>query len=277
MYNQATSFLARTVLQGPWRQLWRDRVFIATLVRREIEGRYRGAYGGLLWYILNNLVLLSIYSFVFGTIFRARWNIPGAQGNFSVPLFLGMIIFNVFAECISRAPITITSNANYVKRVVFPLEVLPVVSMGAALFNFFVGLLVMGCLAAVLGADIHWQVVWLPVLLLPIIALVLGLSWFLASIGVYVRDVVHIVGFVVISVMFLSPIFFPGSAFPEKFRSWMFANPMTFPIEAGRSAALQGQTPDLYMLGVMMVVGLVVAHLGYAWFQATRKGFADVL
>jgi len=275
--NNRSNSLTRALIKGPWPQLWRNRTLIVSLVRREIEGRYRGAYGGILWYILNNLLLLSIYSFVFGTIFKARWNIPGAEGNFSVPLFLGMIIFNIFGECISRAPVTITGNANYVKRVVFPLEVLPVVTIGAALFNFVVGLLVLGCLAAILGAQIHWQVIWLPLLLLPIVALILGASWLLASIGVYVRDVVHIVSFVVISTMFLSPIFFPGSAFPEKFRSWMYINPMTFPIEAGRAAALQGLMPNLSVLATMMAVGLIVAHLGYGWFQATRKGFADVL
>ncbi len=269
--------LLHTLVLGPWTQLWRNKTFTLSLIRREIEGRYRGAYGGLLWYIINNLMLLTIYSFVFGTIFKARWHIPGAEGNFSVHLFLGMIMFNVFAECISRAPISITGNANYVKRVVFPLEVLPVVNMGAALFNFAVGVVVLACLAFALGAHIHWQIVWLPVLLLPVVLLVLGLSWFLAAIGVYVRDVTHIVGFVVISTMFMSPIFFPGSAFPEKFRSWMLANPMTFPIEAGRAAALQGQTPDLVMLGIMTLAGLVVAHMGYTLFQATRKGFADVL
>lgn len=272
-----TSPLAALVL-GPWRTVWKDASFILTLVRREIEGRYRGAYGGLLWYVLNNLLLLSIYSFVFGTIFNARWNVPGAEGGqFAIPLFLGMIIFNVFAECVSRAPIAITSNPSYVKRVVFPLEILPIVNMGMALFNFVVGVVVMVCLASLLDTPIHWQIVWLPVLLIPVVLMVLGLTWVLASLGVYVRDVTHLVGFLVISTMFMSPIFFPGSAFPEKYRWAMNLNPMTYPIEAGRAAALFGQSPSLDTLGIYLLAGLIIAHIGYTWFQMTRRGFADVL
>lgn len=278
MYIARHTSALQALFLGPWATIWKDSAFTFSLIRREIEGRYRGAYGGLLWYIVNNLLLLGIYSFVFGTIFKARWSAAGAtDAHFAVPLFIGLIVFNVYAECISRAPVTITANPSYVKRVVFPLEILPVVNLGVALFNFAVGLAVMVCLAGLLGTSIHWEVVWMPVLLAPVVFLVLGLSWVLASLGVYVRDVTHLVGFLVISTMFLSPIFFPGTAFPEKYQWMMHLNPMTYPIEAARAAALNGQAPDLGLLLVYTGLGLVVAHAGFTWFQLTRRGFADVL
>lgn len=278
MYVARRSSISRSLILGPWVSIWKDLSFIGTLVRREIEGRYRGAYGGLLWYVLNNLLLLAIYSFVFGTIFKARWNMAGGTaGQFAVPLFIGLILFNVFAECVSRAPVTITSNSSYVKRVVFPLEVLPVVNLGVALFNFLVGFLVMVALAGALGTQLHWEVLWLPVLLVPVVLLVLGMSWVLASIGVYVRDVTHLVGFLVISTMFLSPIFFPGEAFPEDYRWAMYLNPMTFPIESARAAALSGVAPDFSRWAIYCAINTVIAHMGFTWFQLTRRGFADVL
>ncbi len=262
--------------------LWSKRSLIAAMTRREIEGRYKGSLGGVLWFVVNNLVLLAIYSFVFGVIFKARWQAAGIDTahtdvGFAMPLFIGLITYNIFAETVNRAPGLIISNINYVKKVVFPLETLSVVSLGSALFNTGIGLLVLVALGFVVGTPVSWKIVYLPVIILPVVLLTLGLSWFLASIGVYIRDTAQIVMLGVTMMMFLSPIFYPPAMLSEKWRVILYANPMTLPIEQARAAILFGQTPNFFALGLLTLIGLLVTWLGWLWFEKTRKGFADVI
>lgn len=258
--------------------LIRNRSLITELSRREVIGRYRGSIMGLLWSFFNPLFMLTVYTFVFSVVFQARWNVASnSKTEFALMLFAGLIIFNFFAECITRAPTLIISNTNYVKKVVFPLEILPVVVMGGAMFHLLVSLTVWLLAYLLLFSQIHLTVLLLPLVLLPFMFFVLGLAWFLASLGVFVRDVGQFIGLITSVLMFLSPIFYPITALPEKYRLFLSLNPLTPTIEAVRGLLFSGETPELIALARYYVASMVFFWLGFAWFQKTRKGFADVL
>ncbi|MGX7741680.1 ABC transporter permease [Rhodopseudomonas parapalustris] len=251
---------------------------IIALARREIEARYKGSLGGLGWYIVQTLVTVAIYSFVFGTIFRARWAEDGqAPINFAMALFIGLLVFNLFSEAIGRAPTLILANANYVKKLVFPLEILPIVALLAAVFNMAIGFMVFISMSLVLQVHLAWTGLWVPIILAPFMLLLLGVMWFLASLGTFVRDTAQVISLATTMLMFLSPLFYPAGALPSEFRTWIGFNPLTFPMEQSRRALLFGDTPDLLGLAFYSAVAAAVAVLGYLWFAKTRKAFADVL
>jgi lipopolysaccharide transport system permease protein len=258
---------------------------VLDLIHREIAARYRGSMLGMLWSLLTPLFMLGVYTLVFGTIFKARWSgvdagAPGTEhspGEFAVILFPGLIVFQLFAEVINRAPALILSNRNYVKKIVFPLEILPVVAIGSALFQAAVSLVVLFGFMIFFIGHVPMTALLLPLVIAPFALMILGLAWFLASFGVYVRDISQLLGTIVTALMFLSPIFFPASALPEQVRALLFLNPIALPVEETRNVLLWGRTPDWTALGLYAVVALGVAALGRFWFEKTRKGFADVL
>jgi homopolymeric O-antigen transport system permease protein len=262
---------------------------IVILVRREIAGRYRGSMLGLLWSMLTPLFMLAVYTFVFGVVLRARWAAEGAQSaagagtsepstaEFAIILFAGLIVFQLFAEVISRAPTLILSNTNYVKKVVFPLEILPAIALGSALFHAGVSFVVLLVFRLFVLGVIPITVLLLPLVLAPFCLVILGLSWFIAALGVYYRDINQFLGTLITALLFLSPIFFPLSALPEWLRPWVALNPLSVPVEATRAVLIFGTFPDFASLGAYSAFGIAIATLGYAWFQKTRKGFADVL
>lgn len=257
---------------------WRNRSLIATLTQREVLGRYRGSAMGILWSLFNPIFMLTVYTFVFSVVFKARWNAGSdSKSEFALILFSGLLVFSIFSECISRAPTQITHNVNYVKKVVFPLEVLSWVTLGSALFHFLVSLTVWIIAYTVMIGIPHPTVVLLPLVLAPLILFILGLSWALASLGVYIRDVGQFIGLMITVMMFLTPIFYPASALPAAYQPLIYLNPLTPTIEMTRSILFWGKLPDFNMLGVTTFVATFVAWLGFAWFQKTRKGFADVL
>ncbi len=257
---------------------WRHRGLIQTSIKREVLGRYRGSFIGILWSFFNPLFMLAVYTFVFSVIFKARWSADSdSKTEFALVLFAGMIIFNLFAECISRAPGLIISNANYVKKVVFPLEILPWVVLGAALFHGAISLGVWFIAYFIFFGIPHLTVFLLPLILLPFGLLIMGVSWGLASLGVYLRDVSQFVGLLITVLMFLSPIFFPATALPESYRPLLYMNPLTPVIEQTRDVLFWGKYPDFTLLVIYLLVTSVIAWSGFAWFQMTRKGFADVL
>lgn len=260
------------------RGMWRARDLIVQLTKREVMGRYRGSVMGLMWSFFNPLLMLTIYTFVFSIVFKARWGAGGeSKFEFALILFAGLIVFNLFSECVNRAPSLIISNVNYVKKVVFPLEILPLVTMGAALFHGVVSLGVLLVFYVIVSASLHWTVVFAPLVMLPLLLMTLGLSWFLASFGVFLRDVSQTIGVLTTVLMFLSPIFFPVSALPEKYRIIIYMNPMTFIIEQMRDVLIWGKLPSVQGWCATTLFGALVAWLGLTWFQKTRKGFADVL
>jgi lipopolysaccharide transport system permease protein len=271
-----------TTLAAMLRSLWDNRVLISQMSRREVVGRYKGSVMGLLWSFLNPLFMLVVYTFFFSVVFKSRWGSApaGAEESktlFAVLLFVGMIVHGLFAEVLNRAPYLILGNVNYVKKVVFPLEILPAISMGTALFHSMVSIGVLLLVFFATNGYLHWTLVFFPLILIPLVIFTVGLAWILASLGVYVRDVGQSIGLAMTVMLFLSPVFYPVSSLPESMRPWMLANPLTFIIEQARAVLIWGQQPSWSGLLIYTFVATVVAWLGYLWFQKTRKGFADVL
>jgi len=261
------------------RNLWHHRDLIRQFTRREIEGRYRASFLGLFWSFINPLVLLLIYTFVFGVVFKARW--PDAKtdslGEFAITLFCGLIGFNIFSDCINRAPGSIVNVPNYVKKVVFPLEILSVSALGSALFHALVSLSIVLCANLLLNGTLHWTLLLLPIVALPLVFLSLGLSWFLASLGVFIRDINYTVTLIVQVLFFATPIFYPLQAIPEPYQTIIRLNPLTSVVENFRRVILWGLLPDWGSLAFWIVAAGALLLLGYAWFMKTKKAFADVI
>lgn len=258
---------------------WRNRHLVLQLTRREIAGRYRGSLIGIAWSFLNPLLLLLVYTFVFSVVFKARWNInvEESKTDFAIILFAGMIVFSIFSEVINRAPGLIVSNVNFVKKVIFPLEILPWVLLGSVLFHGFVSLLVLLMVQFVLNHSIPWTIIFFPFVLLPLAFASLGISWFLAALGVYIRDIGQVTGVLTTVLMFISAVFYPISALPQAYQSWLKLNPLVLIINETRSVLVFRVFPDWTSLGIALLLSFVLAMVGFWWFQRTRKGFADVL
>ena len=263
---------------APFHSLWRQRELLRQMTERDTRSRYRGSAIGLFWSAINPLLMLAIYTFFFSEVFQAKW--PGAthdRSEFALALYIGLLLHGFFAECIVRAPSLIVGNTNLVKRVVFPLEILPAVGMGSAAFHLLIGLGIWFAFRVVFTGIPTAASLLLPLVLLPLAIMVLGVSWMLASLGVYVRDIAHLTPMIATLLMFASPVFYPARALPEPFRTALNASPLTVPIEQARALLLEGRSPDWDVLAIYTVVAVVIASLGYAWFQGTRKGFADIL
>lgn len=260
------------------RSTWRNSGLIGELIKREVSGKYKGSFLGTFWSFFNPILMLTVYTFVFSVVFKARWNnADSTKGEFALILFSGLIIFNLFAECFARAPNTILQNANYVKKIVFPLEIFPIVAMGAALFHLFVSLIVWLIFHIIIVGIPPATSLLLPLVLLPLVLMTLGFSWLLSSLGVYLRDVSQIIGILTTALMFLSPIFYPLASLPKDYQGMFLLNPMTATIEQARTILIYGNLPDWHMLAVSTSISIVILWAGFAWFQKTRKGFSDVL
>jgi lipopolysaccharide transport system permease protein len=261
------------------RNLWRHRDLIRQFTRREIEGRYKGSFLGLFWSFVNPLVLLLIYTFIFGVVFKARW--PNAQtdslSEFALTLFCGLIAFTIFSECVSRAPSLIVGVPSYVKKVVFPLEILPLSLLGSAIFHALVSLVILLVANLVVIGAFRWTIVLLPLIALPLLFLSLGFSWFLASLGVFIRDVGYTVALVVQVLFLMTPIFYPIENLPEPLQSIIRLNPLSSIVENFRRVLLWGWMPSWIGLSFWLLATGALMVLGYAWFMKTKKAFADVV
>ncbi|MEZ5503321.1 MAG: ABC transporter permease [Halioglobus sp.] len=251
------------------------------MAKREVAARYRGSFIGVAWSFVNPVLLLLVYTFVFSVVFKARWGETRFgtldDSSFAVMIFAGMIVHALFSECFIRSPVLVTGNANFVKRVVFPLEALSWVAVGSAAFHAGISLLVLLAGQLLLIGHIPVTAFLVPLVYLPLIFLTLGFSWFFAASGVYFRDLSQVSGFISTVLLFLSPVFYPLSSIPESYRWLFYLNPLTFVIESSRELLIFGQVPSLPEAGLYYAVSLIVAWLGFAWFQKTRSGFADVL
>lgn len=258
--------------------LWKNRLLITQMTKREVIGRYRGSVMGLTWSFFNPILMLAVYTFVFSEIFKARWvGVDTGQGGFAILVFVGMIVHGLFAECANRAPSLIMNNNNYVKKVVFPLEILPVITLGSALFHSCISLLVLLIAQLLIAHTIYWSALLFPLILVPLILGTLGISWFLASLGVFLRDVGQVITVLTTVLMFLSPVLYPVAALPEVYRPWLQLNPLTYVIEESRNVLLYGNMPDWGSLSAAILIGIIIAVVGFWFFQKTRKGFADVI
>lgn len=261
------------------KSLWCHRGLIAQFTRREIEGRYRSSFLGFAWSFVQPLVLLVIYTFVFGVVLKARW--PDTRtdrlSEFGLVLFSGLIGFGIFSESVNRASTLIVSVPNYVKRVVFPLEVLPVSVLGSALFHAMVSLSVLLAGHLFLYGQLPWTIILVPLVILPLVLFSLGLGWFLASLGVFVRDLGHLIALVVQVLMFATPIFYPLESIPVRLRPVVSMNPLTPIVGNIRGAIFRAEPPQWLDLLAWTAVSAAVMLLGYAWFMRTKKAFADVI
>ncbi|MEB5972610.1 ABC transporter permease [Pantoea dispersa] len=257
----------------------KNRGLIWQMTKREVTGRYKGSFLGLAWSLFNPLMMLTVYTFVFSVVFKTRWggDPDAGKADFAIVLFTGLIVFNLFSECIGRAPSLITSNVNYVKKVVFPLEILSYVNFFAALFHSLVSFVVLLIAIIVFKHQVHLTILLLPLIVLPLMLAILGVSWFLSALGVFVRDVAQTISIIVSVLMFMSPVFYPVAALPLSFQKIILLNPLAFMIEEARKVVFWGVEPNWTMLGVNLIIGLCICVLGFAFFQKVRKGFADVL
>lgn len=251
---------------------------IRQLTRREIASRYRGSFLGCLWAFLHPVVMLTVYTIVFRGAFGMRWGREGESAlDFGLLLFSGLIVHALFSESVHRAPYLIVNHSNYVKKIVFPLEILVWTSLGAALFHAGMSALVLILFYGLLHHSLHWTMLFLPLLLLPLTLVTVGISWVLASAGVFLKDIGQASGPVTTVMLFLSPVFYPVSALPESYQTLLYANPLTFLITQAQDILIWGKAPSWVGIGVYCAYGYLIAWLGLLWFQRTRKAFADVL
>lgn len=257
---------------------WNNRSLVWQLVKRDVLGRYKESILGVTWSLFNPLLMLGVYTFVFSVVFNMKWGLDNEnRAHFAVVLFVGMIVHSFFSELVNKAPTLILSNVNFVKKIVFPLELLPLIALISSLFHFLVSFLVMLLAQFYVAGEVYWTTLLIPVILLPLCLLMLGIGWFLASFGVYVRDVGQIIGMITSVMLFLAPIFYPLSALPEKYQLWLMLNPLTIIIEQARAVVIYGGLPDVSLLAKYSLVSVIVSVFGYIWFQKTRRGFSDVV
>lgn len=265
-------------LTGPFSAWLEHRSLTIALAKREVLGRYRGASFGLLWSLISPFLMLVVYTIAFGYILRARW--PGTSGDtadFAMLLFMGLIVHGFFAECMTRAPSLIVGNANLVKKIVFPLEILPWTVVLSALFHAIANLVVFVLLNFLLRGEIHATVLLWPLVILPLGFLALGVIWLFSCLSVFLRDIGQITGVVATAMLFLSSAIIPVETLPEHYQTIFYLNPLTFIIDQAREVAFWGRMPDWYGLGKYLLGALAFAYAALAVFQKTRRGFADVL
>jgi len=260
------------------RSLVHNRVLIFRLAQREVQGRYRGSLIGVAWSLLLPLFMLGVYTFVFSEIFQSRWGLrDDGKGMFALALFSGLIVYTFFAECAVKAPGVLLQNPSYITKIVFPLEILAVVSVLSTMFNAVASLIVLALFTLLLRGSIPATFPLTFLLLLPLAMFCLGMTWVLSALGIYLRDLGMIVNPLMTALLFVSPVLYPLTQVPEHWRSWVEANPLTFFIEAGRGAALMGVSPSAGLLGVWTAISLATAGVGLVLFNKARRGFADVL
>lgn len=271
---------AQTARRAVWRPLWQlpgrfD--LILSLTRRELAARFRGSLLGIVWALVNPAVMIAIFTIVFAGIFKARFGNSSSQWDYALYLFCGLLPWNAFQESLQLSSTTIVAHANLVKRVVFPLETLPVAQTLAAVANQMFGTVALVLAALILRREIHATVVFLPLLVIPQIIATLGAAWLLASLGVFVRDIVQGITLLLMAWMYLTPIIYPESLVPERYRVLVNLNPFTALVRNYRRILLDGSLPDWRGLAYFTGFAIVSFVFGYWWFARTRKNFADVI
>lgn len=263
---------------SPYLALTRHFALVVQMARRDVAGRYRGSFAGLLWSFFNPLLILAIYTFVFGVIFKSRWNAQTTSHfQYAMVLFAGLNINTFFSECANRATTLIVENTNFVKRVVFPLETLTWSTLGSGLFHLCVSTIVLLAISPLVMGHLPWTAIFFPVVVACFLPFVAGAVWLLASLGVYLRDLKQVVGIATMALMFLAPILYPATQIPERYRFALYFNPLTIIAEASQNVLIWGRLPRWDHLAAYVAVASLFAWFAFAWFERTRKGFADVV
>lgn len=248
------------------------------MVKRDVAARYKGSWLGLFWSVINPLLLMIVYGFVFGVIFKARWPAQGdTEVSFIVLLFCGLIVHMMFADVLGRSASVIRDNANYVKKVVFPLTIFSGVVSVSGLFHFLVSFVVLVFVSSFMGGYLTWHVIFLPVLLLQYLLFCTGVAWLVSVLGVFFKDLTHIIGFISTVFLFTCPIFFPENYVPEKFQIVLAINPLTYYVEAVRGVVAFHSLPSLGGFLTSLMVALITFVVGLWFFRKTKGSFADVV
>jgi lipopolysaccharide transport system permease protein len=257
--------------------LWRHRYLVLELAKREFSAKYRGSFGGIVWSFAQPLFLLTVYTIAFGVILKARWGFSGSTTDYAFMLFTGLIVFNAFSEVLSKSTTLITDHPNFVKKVVFPLELLPVITVATALIHILIGIGVWLVGYSLLIGAPHTTVLAFPLVLICFVPLLLGLGWLLSSIGVVVKDISQLTGMLNHTLLFLTPIFYGIEAAPPLLQNLLLLNPLTFVIEQLRLVLFYGHFPALRGLAAYFLLASVFAWFSFTLFRRLRPGFADML
>ena len=271
---------AQTARRAVWQPLWQLPArweLILSLTKRELAGRYRGSILGIVWALLTPIVMISIFTLIFSGIFKAKFGASNSQWDYALYLFCGLLPWNAFQESLQVSASTIVSHANLVKRVIFPLETLPVSVCLAAVINQLFGTVVLIFAVLILRRELHATILLLPIALMPQLLTTCGISWLVASLGVFVRDIVQGIALALMAWMYLTPIIYPESLVPENYRTAVNLNPFTPLVRNYRRLLLEGTGPDWIGLAYFTVFAILTFILGYWWFARTRKNFADVI
>ena len=270
----------QTTHRNIWRPLWQlpSRMeLIFSFARRELLSRYKGSALGIAWAVLTPVVMIAIFTFIFAGIFGARFGVTDSHWDYAIYLFCGLLPWTMFQESVQQSANTIVAHANLVKRVVFPLETLPAAQVFAALANQLFATIALLIAAIIVRQRLDLSALWLPVLLVPQLIFALGVAWLIASLGVYLRDIAQGITLLLMAWMYLTPIIYPESIVPDRFRTFINLNPFTSLVRSYRRIFLEGAAPDWRGLAYFAAVALLIFIFGYWWFARTRKGFADVV
>ncbi len=260
-----------------FRGIYANKDLLQSLVTRDIQMRYRGTLLGSLWVIIYPLIVLLVYTFVFGGVFNARWTSGGGIKDYIFMLYSGLIVHTLFSEVLTRSPTAVLSYPSYVKKVVFPLELLPICHLGSAIFNALIGLGLLCTFLAIERLSLPPTALSIPFVFFPLILLIAGLAWFFAAIGIFFRDVGQIIGVVMPILLFLSPVFYPVSSAPALAQKLIYLNPLTYPIEELRAVLILGNPIDWSRWIIYFIISIVIAIFGFWFFQNSRPAFADVI
>jgi lipopolysaccharide transport system permease protein len=250
---------------------------IFSFARRDLSGRYKGSALGIAWAVLTPVVMIAIFTFIFAGIFGARFGVSHSHWDYALYLFCGLLPWTMFQESVQQSSNTIIAHANLVKRVVFPLETLPAAQVFAALGNQLFATIALLIAILAVRQNLQLTALWLPLLLIPQLLFALGAAWLIASLGVFLRDIAQGITLLLMAWMYLTPIIYPESIVPERFRWFIGINPFTSLVRSYRRVFLDGLAPDWRGLLYFSAVALVVFVFGYWWFARTRKNFADVI
>jgi len=256
----------------------RRRELLWRMTVREVQARYRGSWLGPLWSLITPLLLLGVYAFVFSVVFRARWggSPQSGQADYILTIFGNITLFNLLAESLNAAPGLVVGHANYVKRIVFPLEILPVVRLLACLVNTAISLALF-VIATAIVHGLSWTAWLLPLTVLPLALWTLGLTFVLSALGVFVRDIGNLIGLLVTMLLFLSPVFFPIASLPPAWQPLLAINPLAGILDNFHRVMLEGLPPDWVSWLLITSLGLVVLLAGLSLFLRAKSAFADVL
>ena len=259
--------------------LWRYRELLWQFTQRNVELRHKGSHLGLVWSVLNPLLMLGLYVFVFGYIFGGKFGVlPNeTRMDYALGIFFGLTLFQFFAEVLGISPVTIVGNPNFVKKVVFPLEILPAANVGGALFHLLISLTLAVLGAVFFGQGIGWSILWLPVIITPLVLVALGTAWLFSALGVFFRDIGQAMQFLTMALMYASAVFFSAARIPPNIWVFLRFNPLLLAIELSRDAALWQRPLNLNHLAYLYAFGLVSCSVGYLIFRRMKPAFADVL